>query len=394
MSLTQLHPEDLFDKEARGALTTDERARLELHVAQCAPCKLERLLRADFEAENEAPLSYSDLVAGALGAVGAQHAAQRAPHAGAPEVPELGEAPEAPAPSEAKPTRRSSTAWRRVALLMAAAFALVCTAAVASPQGRSFVRRAGTLLSSGEDIRDREATPRDPVKVATSPLNPTVHGAAARAVTPALPEAPSAPETPANALVAPVAPVAPVAAPLAPATPATPATPAGRAAPAGQTAGAHHPSATLAASLASAGPTRTVAAPAPAPEPVADAAALFALANTRRSAGDVAGSLAAYRELTSRYPASREAATAHALSGRVLLASRDAGGALAEFDAYLRTGRGELREEAMVGRGRALGLQNLHEAEANAWRALLAAYPSSASAEHARLRVQGLSGAR
>ncbi|HRH00787.1 MAG TPA: zf-HC2 domain-containing protein, partial [Polyangiaceae bacterium] len=74
MSLTQLHPEDLFDKESRGTLTADERARLELHVAQCSPCKLERLLRADFEAENEAPISYGDLVAGALGAVGADPA--------------------------------------------------------------------------------------------------------------------------------------------------------------------------------------------------------------------------------------------------------------------------------------------------------------------------------
>ena len=90
----------------------------------------------------------------------------------------------------------------------------------------------------------------------------------------------------------------------------------------------------------------------------------------------------------------RVLASAKSVAASARGASLGGVGALSEFDAYLRSGRGELREESLVGRARALGLQNLHDAEANAWRALLAAYPSSASAEHARLRVQGLSGAR
>lgn len=378
MSLTQLHPEDLFDKESRGTLTADERARLELHVAQCSPCKLERLLRADFEAENEAPISYGDLVAGALGAVGADPA-----DAGATPGP-LAEAPApapSPAPTPAMGKRRSLTVWRRGALLMAAAFALVCTAAVASPQGRSFVRRAGTLLSSGDGVREREPTTEAPAKLASSAVNPSLPRAATPAVTaPEATQAPQAPEAPAGAAL-PAASPAPV---------ETPAATSPHAASAPRPAVA--PSPVPRAAQVQARPE--IAPPPPSEAPLADAATLFALANTRRSSGDLAGSLAAYRELTSRYPTSREAATAHALSGRVLLAGRDASGALAEFDAYLRSGRGELREEALVGRARALGLQNLHDAEANAWRALLAAYPSSASAEHARLRVQGLSGAR
>lgn len=387
MSLTQLHPEDLFDKESRGTLTADERARLELHVAQCSPCKVERLLRADFEAENEAPISYADLVAGALGAVGADPA--DAGPTGAP----LAEAPapeSAPAPAAAKGKRGALTVWRRVALLMAAAFALVCTAAVASPQGRSFVRRAGTLLSSGDGIREREPTTEAPAKVASSavnprnPLNPAARGAAAPAGTAPTPEITQATQA--------------GQAPEAPAIPALPALAAAAPAPASaprHTAWVPSPAAAPSPAPRASAQARPETAPTPPSEaPLADAATLFALANTRRSSGDLTGSLAAYRELTSRYPASREAATAHALSGRVLLARRDATGALSEFDAYLRSGRGELREESLVGRARALGLQNLHDAEANAWRALLAAYPSSASAEHARLRVQGLSGAR
>lgn len=385
MSLTQLHPEELFDKEARGTLTADERTRLERHVAQCSACNVERMLRADFAAENEAPLSYADLIAGALGAVGAvgadgaDGAADIGAHAPLSDAPASPDAPE-PEPTVEPITRARRDAlrpaWRRVALLMAAALALVCTAAVASPQGRSFVRRAGTMLSASDDVRERAPTPPPAAKhPSASAVNPAVTtDTSTRAELPA-PTAPAA-EAPVSAAAAPTeaAPAASLPRHLAPTAAPRPAS-----------------VAVAVAAAPPAGPN----APVPTSEaPPADAATLFALGNARRSAGDLTGSLAAYGELTRRYPASREAATGRALSGRVLLANKDARGALAEFDAYLRSGRGELREEALVGRARALGLQNLRAAEAEAWQALLAAYPASASAEHARLRLASLSGVR
>jgi TolA-binding protein len=56
MSVVDLHPEDLLDKDAHGALEDSERARLEAHVAHCSACRLERQLRADFASELEAHL--------------------------------------------------------------------------------------------------------------------------------------------------------------------------------------------------------------------------------------------------------------------------------------------------------------------------------------------------
>jgi TolA-binding protein len=50
----ELHADDLLDREARGLLTSEESARLEQHLAACAVCRFERVVRADFRAEFEA----------------------------------------------------------------------------------------------------------------------------------------------------------------------------------------------------------------------------------------------------------------------------------------------------------------------------------------------------
>ena len=52
MTVVDLHPEDLLDREARGELGAAELERLERHVAQCKPCLLERQARADFRLED------------------------------------------------------------------------------------------------------------------------------------------------------------------------------------------------------------------------------------------------------------------------------------------------------------------------------------------------------
>jgi TolA-binding protein len=62
MRVVDLHPEDLLDKEAQGALEAGDRARLEAHLQHCAACRLERQLRADFAEELEAEMPLERVV--------------------------------------------------------------------------------------------------------------------------------------------------------------------------------------------------------------------------------------------------------------------------------------------------------------------------------------------
>ena len=56
MTVVDLHPEDLLEKEARGSLDAGERTRLDAHLAHCTACRMERQLRADFAEELEAEI--------------------------------------------------------------------------------------------------------------------------------------------------------------------------------------------------------------------------------------------------------------------------------------------------------------------------------------------------
>ncbi len=51
MKSVDLHPEDLLERDARGELTPDEKARLLAHLALCDVCRFEQLARADVERE-------------------------------------------------------------------------------------------------------------------------------------------------------------------------------------------------------------------------------------------------------------------------------------------------------------------------------------------------------
>jgi len=388
--LTQLHPEDLFDKEARGTLTDSEHERLEMHVAQCAACKMDRLLRADFADDESDRISYSNLVEGALGAVAKGDALPTK------DVPtkelEAPSEPLVPAASGASARNSNGTGrapvrtiapWKRFALLFAAAFVLLATVAAASERGRALARRATSMLSSSNESREKELTaPKPSTPASQGPLaafvpatvEPTrvepapVPSAQAEPTVAVVPEAPRLTSSPvADRGVPRVAPSQK--------TPQLPVGPISNGTP------------IAVASSAERVPTINVAAT----EPVAqDATTLFGAANEKRRAGNVQGALAAYAEVIERFPSSREAATAHALRGRILLEQRDARRALSEFDTYLANGRGELREEALVGRARAFGLLGQSDAERTAWQALLASYPRSASAEHAKLRIEAI----
>ncbi len=136
--------------------------------------------------------------------------------------------------------------------------------------------------------------------------------------------------------------------------------------------------------------------PAPVKAPVAarapraaveTAASVFEAANDARRHGDYPRSLALHRALESRFPTSREAHVSRATTGQLLLDLGDPSGALASFEAYLATGSGELGEEAMVGRATALERMGRADDARRAWQALLAAFPDSPYAAHAKRRL-------
>jgi len=128
--------------------------------------------------------------------------------------------------------------------------------------------------------------------------------------------------------------------------------------------------------------------PTPAPDVELTAPELFALANETRRHGEPAAAVRQYLALQRRFPRSPEASLSLVALGRLYLDRLgDPGRALAQFDEYVAGRDGELREEALV--GRALALQRLGRVadEKDAWRALLAAFPNSLSANRAAARL-------
>jgi TolA-binding protein len=98
-----------------------------------------------------------------------------------------------------------------------------------------------------------------------------------------------------------------------------------------------------------------------------------------------------HAELVARYPQSHEAQVSRMMVARMLLDRGDAAGALAGFDAYLRAGSGELREDALAGRATALERLGRTDEARRAWMALLDQYPNTAYGAHARSRVEASS---
>lgn len=346
MTVVDLHPEELLDKDARGELSSEERARFETHLARCAACRAERVLRLDFADELEGedrPSALLDLVQGAL-------AAPR------PAATRLVDAPPAP-PAPHAPLRRRP---RRTAfvLLVAAAVLAASAAGATGMTGRVWSRLRGGSLEATHPTASDSSTSAP----ALSPIDRTSVRGQALATGGAGPRLEPATEQESEAVV-PSA-IEPV--PLAVA----------RAAP------------SPARILASAPPldVAPVATPAVAPVPTT-ASGLFEAANTARRSGDTVTALARYDALESQFPSTREAHVAKATTGKLLLDRGDSVGALARFDAYLASGASELREEAMAGRATALERLGRGDEESRAWEALVATYPGTPYGTHARARI-------
>jgi TolA-binding protein len=119
--------------------------------------------------------------------------------------------------------------------------------------------------------------------------------------------------------------------------------------------------------------------------------ALFQRANEARRLGEGTRAASLYRKLVARFPTSPEAALSQVRLGGMLLEQGDGRTALAHFDRYLaEQPGGALSPEALYGRGRALASLGRSAEEARAWTRLLADFPKSPYAGHARRRLETL----
>ena len=316
MTVVDLHPEELLEKEALGELDESERGRLLAHVARCATCRLERQMRADFadDLAVDAPAVRFDALAATQSLL-----------------------PQEPADEGRRSTltslRRSLRPGRRARVTWLLAAAALLVGGVATAMG----------LGDQHWLRPTSGTLSDSTTVATA-----VQRAHPPLVAPALPHAPAREEP------------APVAENTPPATAAQSAS---------QTA-------VDVAPVRAALPVVTALEPSPAELLDAESAA--------RRRGDYARVLDLHRRLETQFGSTREAQVSRATVGRLLLDRGDPSGALASFDAYLRTGSGDLREEAMVGRATALERLGRSGEASGAWASLLAVYPSTPYGAHAR----------
>jgi TolA-binding protein len=120
------------------------------------------------------------------------------------------------------------------------------------------------------------------------------------------------------------------------------------------------------------------------------AAELFHAANAARREGSFARAVQLYAELRSSYPDAAESELARVSLGQLLLARGDAAGAEREFGRYLARGRGQLVEEALLGRAQSLERLGRAREERASLTRLLSEFPHSVYAAQARARLEAL----
>jgi hypothetical protein len=355
VSFVDVHPEDLIDREARGALSADERAHLDAHLARCAACRLERQVRADFAAELAPRLGAQgmhELVHGAL--LGARDAA--APLA----------------------VGRTRSRFRALALLVAVPALLVSGLAFAQTElAVRFVALARDTLGMAAPAPAEPAGGARAERRSRRPVSATARSRTADSA-PLQASAPAPVSTAASGGALALAPEEAAAPALAPAPTSSP---------------RHARAQRRRRARASAAPAvlpETEASAVAAQVVAATPQALFERANSARRAGRMLEASALYRELGTRFAASHEARVAVVLLARLQLDGGESEAALDGFEAYLASGHGALREQAMVGRAQALRRLGRAADERAAVGELLRAYPDAPYARLARERL-GLS---
>jgi hypothetical protein len=409
VTVIDVHPEDLLDREARGALSDDQRVLLNAHLAHCESCRLERLLRKDFAAE-AVRMNEGDMQSFVLGAL------QRAASGEVAASASLASASAAPS------RRRLSAVLALTGVLLVAAGAAasrdVWVAGVQRMLRGAFgearlEQQPHAGLGKRASVAEKES--------AAAQLAPT-NIASARSVSAAAAARPATRQWATRGAQAQDDERVPGAVRAAserrrrsekPSTVAR----SGEAAsqrtlentyrPAPRTARitnvrvAKQPLAALRAASQKE-QARAAAQPAPQPEPPASAApapdparlaaqaaaaALFEQANRARRSGKIADAASLYANLQREFAASAEARLSHAISARMALDAGDAASALAGFERYLAADERALREEAMTGRALALAKLGRNAAADLAFAELLKVYPYSSYAPLAKKRL-------
>jgi tetratricopeptide (TPR) repeat protein len=125
--------------------------------------------------------------------------------------------------------------------------------------------------------------------------------------------------------------------------------------------------------------------------PSESAASLLKEASSARRSGNAERAIALYRRLEREFPTSPEAGLATLPLGGLLLERGEARSALTQFDRHVRAGNGSrLLPEALYGRGRSLAALGNRPEEQRTWSMLLAQFPDSPYAGHAKRRLAEL----
>lgn len=390
MSIIEVHPEELLDREQRGELSETERAMLFAHLGRCAPCRLERQLRADFEREQAYPLRASDLtdvIAGAL----------RACELPAPIVPA------APSVPEAAPARRRTPLWQRALVALAACGVLGVGIGYAGAQLGlnevgfvALLERVGVRGSARLRVQPpRSVAPAPKLREAALPATPEPRPVPVVALPvvapPGLVPAPSwvapkrSPRAHARHKPAAAAPVVSKSELTSSLTPSSTPTPGATSAVVAGSGAAFQPAshdsssvAVSAANIQSAASERAAVRGGSDVQLVATPSRLFERANRARHRGASEAADELYDELRERYPDSPEARLSVAVSARMHLDQGELRAALSGFDRYLAGPDCALHEEAMVGRVRALDCLGRERDARAAAEALLRAHPGTA----------------
>jgi TolA-binding protein len=357
MSVTELHPEDLFDKLTDGTLSDGERERLTLHLRGCEVCRFEHGARVDFQ--REAAESVARIT---------------------PSLPLL------PPQLQARPRRRRP----RILVWGVAAAALIsASGALASALGEPPWRAVAALFRG---TTERTAGTR-PARIATnkpSGAGPALTASALKAE----PQSPELRESDTKQSTLGAEPQRAGSKPSLPgAEPRLPQAepnrievkPRASDGPAG-------PSSAARAAATSARPSEAarLAGEAPTASAATSAAQLFAAANQARRAGEVGRASGLYHLLQEQYPGSSEAELSRVTLATLLLNGGDATGALSGFERYLAGPSHLLEAEALVGRARALERLGRRQLAVAAWREVERRLPGSVYARQATERLTAL----
>ena len=413
MSVVEVHPEELLDRELRGELSESDRVMLSAHLARCSACRMERQLRLDFErelGEKPAAVDLGSFVSGALGALGEAPEAQLRVGGAEPHVAQF-------AVGNAAPAARGRRPLRRLAWLVAASLLLSAGVGVAAAQ-LGLVERARQIWLGRVQSAPRARVPRALSRSTTGAGEEPVVGARAASVpaprkpavassasSPKLSESSSAPASQklqAGSGSAAVNHRASSTAPHERSAVRSVSRPAAR---------ARKVPLTDTASRSARAPSAALSRPMPAPifsseapraaeaahdaggvaapqEELETASRAFERANHARHLGHLGEAVQLYHELERRFPESPEALLSVAVVARIDLDRGKAQTALSGFESYLASRDAALREEALAGRIRALSkLGRTREARARAGE-FIEGYPRSPFVAEARALLQ------